>query len=57
MVFHAYNYDTYSKDGQVYTGLNPFTGEDLSDGVYYFVFTYKGKAKTFSWNGSITIVR
>ena len=57
VVFHAYNYDTYSKDGQVYTGLNPFTGEDLSDGVYYFVFTYKGKAKTFSWNGSITIVR
>ena len=31
--------------------------EGLSDGVYYYTFTYKGKAKTFSWNGSITIVR
>ena len=57
VVFHVKNYDTYSKDGQVYPGLNPFNGEGLSDGVYYFTFTYKGKAKTFSWNGSITIVR
>ena len=57
VVFHVKNYDTYSKDGQIYPGQNPFSGEGLSDGVYYFVFTYKGKAKTFSWNGSITIVR
>ena len=57
VVFHAQNYDTWAKDGQVHPGLNPFTGEGLSDGVYYFTFTYKGKAKTFSWNGSITIVR
>ena len=57
VVFHVKNYDTYSKDGQIYLGQNPFSGEGLSDGVYYFVFTYKGKAKSFSWNGSITIVR
>jgi CRISPR/Cas system CSM-associated protein Csm3 (group 7 of RAMP superfamily) len=57
VVFQAKNYDTWSKDGQIHQGLNPFNGEGLSDGVYYFTFTYKGKAKTFSWSGSITIVR
>ena len=57
VVFHAKNYDTWSKDGEIHQGLNPFDGEGLSDGVYYFVFTYKGKAKSFQWNGSITIVR
>ena len=57
VVFHVKNYDTWAKDGQIYTGLNPFNGDGLSDGVYFFTFTYKGKAKTFSWHGSITIVR
>lgn len=57
VVFHVKNYDTWAKDGQIHTGLNPFNGEGLSDGVYYYTFTYKGKAKTFSWSGSITIVR
>jgi len=57
VVFHAKNYDTWSKDGEIHQGLNPFDGEGLSDGVYYFVFTYKGKAKSFQWNGSITITR
>ena len=57
VVFHAKNYDTWSKDGEIHLGLNPFDGEGLSDGVYYFVFTYKGKAKSFQWNGSITITR
>lgn len=57
VVFQAKNYDTWSKDGEIHQGLNPFDGEGLSDGVYYFVFTYKGKAKSFQWNGSITITR
>ena len=57
VVFHVKNYDTWAKDGQIYPGQHVFNGEGLSDGVYYFTFTYKGKAKTFSWNGSITIVR
>jgi gliding motility-associated-like protein len=57
VVFHVKNYDTWSKDGEIHVGTNPFDGKDLSDGVYYFVFTYKGKAKSFQWNGSITIVR
>lgn len=57
VVFHVQNYDTWSKDGQIHTGLNPFNGEGLNDGVYYYTFTYKGKAKTTQWHGSITIIR
>ncbi len=57
VVFHAQNYDTWAKDGQVHVGTNPFTGENLSDGVYYYTFTYKGKAKTTQWHGSITIIK
>ena len=57
VVFHVKNYDTWSKGGQIHIGENPFTGDDLSDGVYYYVFSYKGKAKTTTWHGSITIIR
>jgi len=57
VVFHVKNYDTWSKDGQINVGLNPFNGEGLSDGVYYYSFSYKGKAKTTTWHGSITIIR
>lgn len=56
-VFHADNYDTYSKDGNVFIGENPFSGENLPDGVYYYSFTYKGKAKATQYHGSITIIR
>ena len=57
VVFHVKNYDTWAKDGQIHEGTNPFTGNELSDGVYYYTFTYKGKAKTTQWHGSITIIR
>ena len=57
MVYHVKNYDTWAKDGQIYAGSNVFSGESLSDGVYYYSFSYKGKAKTTQWHGSITIVR
>ena len=57
VVYHVKNYDTWSKDGQVYVGSNAFSAENLSDGVYYYSFSYKGKAKTITWNGSITVVR
>lgn len=57
LVFEAENYDTYARDGQITMGENPFTGEDLSDGVYYYSFYYKGKAKVTQYNGSLTIVR
>ncbi len=57
VVFHVKNYDTWAKDGEIHEGTNPFTGNDLSDGVYYYTFAYKGKAKTTQWHGSITIIR
>ncbi|MBO7491332.1 MAG: gliding motility-associated C-terminal domain-containing protein [Bacteroidales bacterium] len=57
LVFKAENYDTYSRDGQITVGDNPFSGEDLSDGVYYYSFYYKGKAKVTQYNGSLTIIR
>ncbi len=57
LVFKANNYDTYSRDSQIYVGTNPFTGDNLSDGVYYYVFYYKGHYKETKYNGSITIVR
>ena len=56
-VYDAKNYDTYAKDGTVYPGEHIFDGSGLSDGVYYYSFHYKGKAKTITFNGSITIVR
>ena len=56
-VYDAKNYDTYSKDGTIYPGQQVFDGSGLADGVYYYSFHYKGKAKTITFNGSITIVR
>ena len=56
-VYDAKNYDTYAKDGTIYPGEKIFDGSNLSDGVYYYTFYYKGKAKTISFNGSLTILR
>lgn len=56
-VYDAKNYDTFAKDGTIYPGEKIFDGAGLNDGVYYYSFQYKGKAKTITFNGSITIVR
>ena len=56
-VYEANNYDTFSRDGQIQPGSQVFDGSGLSDGVYYFSFRYKGKAKTVTYNGSLTIIR
>ena len=56
-VYDAKNYDTYAKSGTVYPGNQIFDGSGLSDGTYYYSFSYKGKAKTVTFNGSITILR
>lgn len=56
-VYDAKNYDTYANNGNVYPGSQIFDGSGLQDGVYYYSFQYKGKAKTITFNGSITIVR
>ncbi len=57
LVYKADNYDTYSVNGQVTIGEKVFSGEGLSDGVYYYSFYYKGKAKTTKYSGSLTIIR
>lgn len=56
-VYSATNYDTFVRDGQISKGTQCFDGSGLSDGVYYFQFYFKGKAKTIQYNGSLTIVR
>ena len=56
-VYDAKNYDTYAKSGTIYPGNQIFDGSGLSDGTYYYSFQYKGKAKTVTFNGSITILR
>lgn len=56
-VYTAVNYDTFARDGQIEKGEQCFDGAGLADGVYYFQFSYKGKAKTVNYNGSLTIVR
>lgn len=56
-VYRAHNYDTFSRDGEIFKGKQIFDGKGLADGVYYFSFHYKGKAKTVNYNGSLTIIR
>ena len=56
-VYEAHNYDTFAKGGQVMRGSQFFDGSGLADGVYYYSFYYKGKAKTVNYNGSLTIIR
>ena len=57
IVYEANNYDTFSRDGQIQAGSQVFDASGVSDGVYYFSFYYKGKAKTTTYNGSLTIIR
>ena len=56
-VYEAKNYDTFARDGQIQLGSQVFDASGVSDGVYYFSFYYKGKAKTVNYNGSLTIIR
>ncbi len=56
-VYQAHNYDTFARNGQIEVGSQFFDGANLPDGVYYYSFYYKGKAKTVNYNGSLTIIR
>lgn len=56
-VYQAKNYDTFARDGVISLGEQVFDGSNLSDGVYYYSFYYKGKVKTVNYNGSLTVVR
>lgn len=57
LVYKANDYDTYSKDGEIFVGSQFFDGAGLPDGVYYFTLYFKGKAKTIDYHGSLTILR
>ena len=57
IVYSAKNYDTFARDGQIELGSQYFDGANLGDGVYYYHFYYKGKAKTIHFHGSLTILR
>ena len=57
MVYHAKNYDTYAVNGEIVKGTQYFDASQLSDGVYYYTFYYKGKVKTVDYHGSITVIR
>ncbi len=57
LVYSAKNYDTFARNGQVEKGMQAFDGMNLPDGVYYFSFYYKGKAKVVKYNGTLTIIR
>ncbi|MBR4136622.1 MAG: gliding motility-associated C-terminal domain-containing protein [Bacteroidales bacterium] len=56
-VYQAHNYDTFARNGQIEMGQQVFDASNLSDGVYYFSFYYKGMVKTVNYHGSLTVVR
>jgi len=56
-VYQADNYDTFMKGEELTVGSKFFDGHNLNDGVYYFTFYYKGKAKIVNYHGTLNIIR
>src|SRR5574344_11381 len=56
-VYEKENYQTYIKDDILYNAEQGFNAENLSDGVYYYVFHYEGYTKTIEYHSSLTILR
>ena len=56
-VYHAKNYDTYAKDGVIHVGSQYFDAMNLSDGVYYYTFHYKGMIKDIDYHGTLSVFR
>jgi len=56
-VYQAENYDTFMKGEELTVGSKVFNGLNLNDGVYYFTFYYKGKAKIVNYHGTLNIIR
>ena len=56
-VYEMENYQTYAKDEVIYNKDNGFTGENLSDGVYFYVFKYFGLTHTVDYHSTLTIIR
>lgn len=56
-VFEKENYQTYFKDGILYNEEMGFTGQHLSDGVYFYVFRYIGLSHSTDYHSTLTIIR
>lgn len=56
-VYEKKNYQTYIKDGILYNPEMGFSGEDSSDGVYYYSFHYDGFVRAVDFHSSLTIIR
>lgn len=56
-VYHAENYDTYVRDGELHIGERSFDANELSDGVYYYTFLYRGRLRELEHHGSLTVIR
>lgn len=57
-VYEVEDYDTYQRDEEaIVYGEKYFDAEGLSDGEYYFVFSYKGKTGDVKYSGSLLITR
>lgn len=56
-VFEMENYQTYIKDDVLYNAELGFTGENNSDGVYFYTFHYEGFVRALDYHSSLTIIR
>ncbi|MCQ2280329.1 MAG: gliding motility-associated C-terminal domain-containing protein, partial [Bacteroidales bacterium] len=56
-VYEKKNYQTYIKDGILYNPEMGFTGENFSDGVYFYTFHYVGFVRAVDYHSSLTIIR
>ena len=58
-VYEKQNYQTYAREGdqQIYNESDGFSGDKLSDGVYYYTFHYEGYTKAVDYHGTLTIIR
>lgn len=56
-VYHAKNYDTYAKDGEIHIGTQYFDAQDLSDGVYFYTFHYNGAIRPIDYHGTLSVIR
>lgn len=57
-VFDMKDYHTYiDKNGILIDPDSGFSAENLSDGVYYYVFFYEGRVKPLEIHSSLTVIR
>lgn len=55
-VFEMENYQTYMRNDVLFNTESGFTGSDISDGVYYYVFHYDDPLTPIDYHSSLTII-